>query len=110
MDSQIIGALISLAGIIITAWIAKDSFSKELDKRLTLLDSKFIDLGNDVRESKEYTKQVPIMQEQIKTLDEKVMKHNNLVEKVNALEKYVEGDGIRWDNIKDTIKELKDER
>lgn len=110
MDSQIIGALISLAGIIITAWIAKDSFSKELDKRLTLLDSKFIDLGNDVRESKEYTKQVPIMQEQIKTLDEKVMKHNNLVEKVNALEKYVEGDGIRWDNIRDTIKELKDER
>ena len=74
--TEIIIALISLAGIIITAVITKNQFSAELDKRIALIEQKLDSYGEDIRKHNHYAElfaeNIPVIKEQIKILSGRV--------------------------------------
>lgn len=76
MNDTIIVALISLAGIIITAWVTKSQTMSEMDKKIAVMTERLDNLDEHVREHNHYAKlfqeNVPVIQEQIKVVNHRL--------------------------------------
>lgn len=70
MSDTILVALISLAGIIVSAFITKSSVMNELDKRLAVLEVKQEEMAKDIKSHNEYgrlfAENIPVIKEQLK--------------------------------------------
>lgn len=88
MNDCIIAGLFSLAGILLTYFLSKNQMSQELDKRISVIDTKLIDMGNDIREHNHYAKlfseTVPVLQEQIKVVNHRIDDNKERIEKLEA--------------------------
>lgn len=69
MSTEVVIALISLAGIVITALVTKNAMSHELDKRITITEVKLSEYTADV---KELVRSVPVVQEQIRVINHRI--------------------------------------
>lgn len=87
MSDAVIAGIFGLVGIILTAYLTRNSIMNELDKRIAVIDTKLIDMGNDIREHNHYAKMfqetVPVLQEQIKNLHYRI---NDVKEEIREVE------------------------
>lgn len=74
--NEIIIALISLAGVVLTAVISKNSFSHELDKKIAVIETKLDNYGRHIEEHNHYAKMfaesMPVVKEQIKVANHRI--------------------------------------
>lgn len=70
MSDAIVVALISLVGIIVSAFITKSSVMNELDKKLAVLEVKQQEMAEDIKSHNNYAKMfaesVPVIKEQLR--------------------------------------------
>ena len=74
--STIISAIISLIGIVITAFITKNQTMAEMNKKIAVIDEKLLNMGNDLREHNHYAKlyqeNVPVIMEKLKVTEHRL--------------------------------------
>lgn len=72
----IISGAITLIGIYISSKQTSDNFSRELDKKVAVIDTKIEMLQQDVKEHNHYAKMfsetMPVVQEQIKVANHRI--------------------------------------
>lgn len=70
MSDTIIVALISLVGIVVSAFITKSSVMSELDKKLAILEVKQSEMSDDIKSHNNYARMfaesVPVIKEQLR--------------------------------------------
>jgi len=76
MDNTVIVAIISLVGVVVTALVTKDNFSRELDKKIAVIETKLDGYGKDIQSHNHYAKlfaeSMPVVQEQIKVVNHRL--------------------------------------
>jgi len=86
MNDQVITALISLAGIVITAVITRSNILNELDKRMAVFEERQKEMSKDLQEHNNYAKHIPEIEGDIKLILEKQSVANH---RIDDLEKKV---------------------
>ena len=69
--STITGAL-ALVGVIITNKSASDRMSQELKVHQAVIDTKIDHLTEEVRKNNNFAKRVPVLEEQVRTIKERI--------------------------------------
>lgn len=76
IDPTIIVALITLAGVIISALLTKNNLYHELDKKDAVMQQRLDDIDEHIREHNHYAKlfseNVPVIQEQVKVINHRL--------------------------------------
>lgn len=76
--SAVITGVLALAGVVITSITGNKKIEKKLEIAQAVTDCKIDELTREVREHNNFAHRVPVMEEQIKTINEKIssMEHH----------------------------------
>ena len=80
MSEAIIVALItgslSLVGVIITCIVSNQNIEKKLEIAQAVTDTKLEELTREVREHNNFAKRMPVVENEIKHIEEEIKKHH----------------------------------
>jgi len=77
MTTEVIVALITTVGVIVTAVLTKAGFSKELDKKIAVIEEKLKSIDKKVEEHNGYAR---LFQENIPVIKEKISVANHRID------------------------------
>lgn len=87
MDSKdILYAVITLIGIVITALVTKSSFQHELDKRISVLETKVDSMKEDIKSHNHYAKlfseNIPVINEKVKVCEHRIADNEEAIKRL----------------------------